>query len=209
MCGWKELARRGRRVVEHRGVELPPCQLAAKAVVIGSEIVKQCAWVDRAEFEERRHARGAVEGRVVAAVAVVRQPVVEEPCPRSMCGGLAGVRQCGTDRWVVGDRLAGDRPPLDGAAIEPGWGVPAAGNPRPVERGEHLVRIAVRLADLVGSDCVGRSGSDQRHLAECGVDALVAFARRTGRSRRRCGRLPHRSRRPPQARRLRDVPAGA
>ena len=92
-----------------------------------------------------------------------------------MGGGLAGVRQCGAERWVVGDRLASDRQPLDGAAIEPGWGVPAAGNPRSVERGEHLVRIAVRLADLVGSDCVGRSGSDQRHLAECGGDALVAL----------------------------------
>ena len=185
-------------MVEHRGVELPPCQLAAKAVVIGSEIVKQRAWVDRAEFEERRHARGAVEGWVVAAVAVVRQPTSRNRA-HARCAAVSPAS--GNVALIVGS--SGIASPAivshsTALAIEPGWSVPAAGNPRSVERGEHLVRIAVRLADPVGGDGVGRSGRDQRHLAECGGDALGRVARRTGRSRRRCGRRPHRSRRPPK-----------
>ena len=125
-----------------------------------------------------------VEGRMVPAVGVVRQARRPEPCPRAICGGLAGVGQRGGDRWIVRNRLAADRPPLDGAAMEAGGGVRIVGNPRPVERGEHLVGSG-RSASGSGRERLrtGGSGRDERHLAECGSDPLVACCRRTGRSR--------------------------
>ena len=106
--------------VEHGGVELPPRQLTAKIVVVRSEIMQERARVDRAELEERRHARGAIEGWVVASLAVAHQVVRPEPRPRAAGGELSRGWQRGRDRWVVGDVNPGDLPPLDGVAIK--WG---------------------------------------------------------------------------------------
>ena len=132
--------------------------------------------MDRAELEERRHARGAVEGWVVAPVAVVRQVhrggtashasrAAASPASGSVAviGGSSGI---GTPSIVFHSTVRGSS-----------WTgrLPAVGQPRPVERGEHLVRLSVRLADPIGGDGVRRSGRDQRHLTERGGDASVAL----------------------------------
>src|SRR6476659_5665866 len=118
-----------RPVVEHGGIELTPCQLATKGVVVRSEIGEQGARVERAHLEVWREARRRVERRAIASVRVRGEACRAKQLPGLMCRALSRLWPRRFGPRVAREGLSVERAPRDRRGIQRHWKLELMGQP--------------------------------------------------------------------------------